>query len=1071
MQHPGLRIGNMISGGTGVLSFDKIKRSITKPHWIMLYIQHIYSLKLGALLLASLCLQCLAYTQSKPALVFEELNQEDGLTSLFNAHFTRDSRGFFWTSSRDGLNRFDSKNIKIYRPTFEGNSIDPNITSRVFEDEQQNLWFSSTTALHCLRAKDDTLLTFKIPGTDRSYYYAFHLNNDQYLWFVADKVVHTFDMQHLLFSEPIGDFNAYVAYAIEIEKKQVSKLVRPLIDMGTGFEVSTLKGGEIIKRDSFLIKGKGHDQSYLITNLHIESNESFWIPSSKGLVHINPNQPEEMEVYVHDTTSLILNYRTICPWKEDYYWIASLSNGLLLFDKKQKVFVQQDSIFFVNNRYVKLNTIHDIWVDSQSNLWLTNYNLGFFYANLDVCKFQQFFPLNTLAENDNTRVNTVSIDQNGNIYANVVDDGIYHFDKYGHLKRKIKYGDVLGQPSRPNTIINSLYFDNNNDLWVLSSNAVVFQALSNNKIKLQIDDLDYPLNIAQISDYEYVLMDYSKIYLLRKNTESEQEIIIEVLEENLYLPGRFFYVSEHQLLFVNQGDNNTRVYSFKEGFQELEMLTNTGSLNSVANSQQKAVIWLATSLGLFEYDINMHKAKQLKGDSDKIEKILLGVEEDKMGYLWISSYDGIFRFNIENGKVEWFTQNDGFFSKQFSVNCSLKDTGGRVYFGNNQGIVQIDPEILQYYSNVPQIHLLDINVNNTPLADVDNLLNFKKRSFEYYQNSFDFNFIAIDFSSSKNNHYKFILSGAEEDTVTNLTSGSINYQNLSPGKYQLNVLASNSDGFWTKRGEGINLIVKKPFWETWWFRLLMLILLLWIIYSYYRFRLNQIREKEMMLRKEAEFKQKEAEYKQLVAETQTAVLRLQMNPHFIFNSMNSISNYILRKDINTANDYLVRFSKLMRSILDYSEKTFISLSQEIQINEQYIDAEAMRFKHAIQYLIEVDEAIDPDEVLLPPMILQPFIENAIIHGLSKKQGKGTIRMIFKSEANNILCIIEDDGQGRVAARKARTSEHESKAIEITEKRLQLLSADQSEASLQIIDLYDTANKASGTRVLLQIPML
>ncbi len=236
-----------------------------------------------------------------------------------------------------------------------------------------------------------------------------------------------------------------------------------------------------------------------------------------------------------------------------------------------------------------------------------------------------------------------------------------------------------------------------------------------------------------------------------------------------------------------------------------------------------------------------------------------------------------------------------------------------------------------------------------------------------------------------------------------------------------------------------------------------------------KLEVESITERKLL---EAEFKQKEAEYKQLAAETETAVLRLQMNPHFIFNSMNSIRSYILSKDIDSANAYLGRFARLMRTILNHAAKPRIVVADEIEFLEQYIKTEAMRFEQKFEYKIEVDDAIDPDEVLVPTMILQPFVENAIWHGLSSKQGQGKLYIGFKKSGDSLVCSVEDNGKGRGTAVKGKDANHESKALKIIERRLQLLENQTGKkSSFDIIDMYNKEGIPKGTRIEIRIPYL
>jgi len=244
-----------------------------------------------------------------------------------------------------------------------------------------------------------------------------------------------------------------------------------------------------------------------------------------------------------------------------------------------------------------------------------------------------------------------------------------------------------------------------------------------------------------------------------------------------------------------------------------------------------------------------------------------------------------------------------------------------------------------------------------------------------------------------------------------------------------------------------------------------------LLFTFYQSRITQICRKEVEWCKEVEFRQKEAESKQLAAELQNSVLRLQMNPHFIFNSMNSISSYILQKDIDTANQYLSRFAKLMRLILDLASKPLIPIADEIELLEQYMAAEAMRFENKFTWQVELDESLDPEEIMLPTMILQPFVENAIWHGFSRKASLGHIRIEFKKQDQLLICTVEDNGIGRIESGKNKAEAHPSKAVQITEQRLQLIEKKSfPKTSLQIVDLYDESGAPSGTKVEVRLPL-
>lgn len=207
-----------------------------------------------------------------------------------------------------------------------------------------------------------------------------------------------------------------------------------------------------------------------------------------------------------------------------------------------------------------------------------------------------------------------------------------------------------------------------------------------------------------------------------------------------------------------------------------------------------------------------------------------------------------------------------------------------------------------------------------------------------------------------------------------------------------------------------------------------------------------------------------ADFNAKVAETELKALRSQMNPHFIFNSLNSISDYMARNDVDTANNYLMKFAKLTRSILENSEKKWITLEEDLELMRMYIEIETLRMRNKLSHRIYVDDAIDCENTMVPPMLMQPFIENSIWHGIDKKKGSGHIDINVKKENEMVVCIVEDDGVGR------KKMQHEialksSMGIKITESRLEIMGRlKKIKGSIEMFD------KEQGLRVELKLPL-
>ncbi|MEA3444369.1 MAG: histidine kinase, partial [Bacteroidota bacterium] len=247
-----------------------------------------------------------------------------------------------------------------------------------------------------------------------------------------------------------------------------------------------------------------------------------------------------------------------------------------------------------------------------------------------------------------------------------------------------------------------------------------------------------------------------------------------------------------------------------------------------------------------------------------------------------------------------------------------------------------------------------------------------------------------------------------------------------------------------------------------WFYILLFILLVFVAWSFFnRFKLKQKHKQEKLMLKNIEIEQH--------------LLRSQMNPHFIFNSLNSIQGLISCNDSYQAEVYLSKFAQLVRSILENSKKTTVSLSEDISNLKLYLDLESMRFGDSFEYKLIIDPLVDAEEVVVPPLLVQPFVENSIKHGLIKlSDRKGEIRIDYFRQGNSLVCTVEDNGIGRAASAKLknRNSNHKSLGMKVTQERLDSLNKQfKSRASAEITDLFDKSGNACGTKIVVKIPYL
>jgi LytS/YehU family sensor histidine kinase len=286
-----------------------------------------------------------------------------------------------------------------------------------------------------------------------------------------------------------------------------------------------------------------------------------------------------------------------------------------------------------------------------------------------------------------------------------------------------------------------------------------------------------------------------------------------------------------------------------------------------------------------------------------------------------------------------------------------------------------------------------------------------------------------------------------------LKKGYVSYTNLDPGEYVFSVKGSNNDGIMNEQGDSIRVIITPPFWKTWWFRLSALVFVSGVLAFFIRYRINQVKAEE----------RRKTEFNRQLSETRMQALRAQMNPHFIFNSLNSIQECVVTGKNDEAVSYLSKFSRLVRMILQNSSKEEITLSAEIDSINLYLEVESLRFSKDFSYVLEVDPVLETELIRMPPMLVQPFVENALWHGLAHKEGEKSLVVRFHEWQNQLVCEVEDNGIGRNKAQLFSHKNHQSVGMKNTSERLGLLGAN---ASVEIIDLPGD----SGTKVILRIPV-
>ena len=435
--------------------------------------------------------------------------------------------------------------------------------------------------------------------------------------------------------------------------------------------------------------------------------------------------------------------------------------------------------------------------------------------------------------------------------------------------------------------------------------------------------------------------------------------------------------------------------------------------------------------------------------SDFINRIVISDDD-----CWCSSSGGLSRFSLSSlsgghPEVVNFTSNNVLKEDEINDILVFRDT---VWVASKNAVcffpAALDPRI----KIKPRIILTGVKVNNQE-ASLNGSL-----ELEHDQNNISVSYVGISPSSKGAVIYRYQLISFRDTFESFTTNRQVDFPALGDGRYVFKVYAKNVHGEWSDQPVSFAFTVKAPFWKQWWFLLLVSVLLIAAVYLFVRYRIQSVR-------KEQEWKSG-LERQLLVLESKA--LRAQMNPHFIFNVMNSIQDFILKNDMKSAQKYLTKFARLVRMILDNSVQSDVLLDEELKANRLYVELEQQRFNDKFDFVFEIEKGLEESGIRIPSMLIQPFLENAIKHGIGHLEGFGHLRLSVARSENNLIVEIEDNGVGRKAAAEwnaLHQKEHQSMGSMLTEKRVEILNtALHAGISLDITDLYTSSGSPCGTRV-------
>jgi ligand-binding sensor domain-containing protein len=1039
-----------------------------------------------------LCLLCLllwgggtAAQVSGP--LFHRISLEQGLSDPRVTFITQDKYGFMWFGTNHGLNRYDGYNIKVYEQGTSGlstNTITSLYCSRagaLYASDANGLWEYNYTSDHFERPKGTGSSVLNLKGhtvwmmAEDSYGRVYLGGPESFIRFTPAKALME-DMNELVHADGAITRISGLTFGKDgrlwiTTQKRGFFVVDPANNTWAQLPHDSQYGYDsccfAVHRSVFI------DDTHLLLGQHsnglsIFDTRSFSFTAQKGFLGMN------------DTIRFNSVYRLIKDYK-GRIWAGTMYFGLVQYLPVTREIIQYKYDPFNPFSYggYRVNALYE---DREHNIWVGTGGYGVYRFHPDE-NHVRYFPWNPAGGQSPPGPEVLSAAIRDSVSAWIGTDkgpAIFNF-RQGTFKA-LPYSNSY-HPSLPGSNINFTYTDKAGKAWFASRSLGITSYdeqrsrfaryhkkedfLTNARPDQLISKIpgDLVSTIAEHPDGNYIMLINKRIALFDEHKQRSRYGDDDSLEPLLRLKGITDLVRRgDELIIAMQAKEASSVVSYSFVTRQSRLLvrldtTGKTDINSLQLMPDSSIA-IASSNGIYVVQKAGNALKQYSWKEDKAHNNIRGIITGIEGYIWACTDRYIGCVNVQTGKWLWLNSSEGLKLTRLFGDALRLMPNGQILAGSGDGLFLIDPAAA-VRERIHKPALVDFRVFNKPIHFALPLQEIKEIRLDHNQNFFSFSMSSLHFSEGGNIEYSYKLEGFDKDWQKAGSDRNAQYTSVPGGRYILRLRARSGVAEWEESPQQIRIIVAKPWWTTWLFRLAVILALLGAVAGIYYNRVRSIR-KAAKLR---------TDYEVRLNELEMSALRTQMNPHFIFNCLNTINSFINSNQKTSANQYITRFAKLIRLILENSRKRRVSLASELEALVLYIQLEQLRFENRFDYTIDLADNVDQDNVEVPPLVLQPFVENSILHGILPKAGNGHIQITITQTDNAICYSIEDNGVGRAAA-KRRDEEgvlkKESHGMDITMKRIELFNREYRFTDNVIITDLQSDGFASGTRV--QIPL-
>jgi signal transduction histidine kinase/ligand-binding sensor domain-containing protein/DNA-binding response OmpR family regulator len=801
-----------------------------------------------------------------------------------------------WIGTQDGLNRYDGIKTTQYRNDPQNtSSISDNFIRCIYEDRQHNLWIGTSYGLNKLNTKTNTFQRYKNNPSDpksliNNAITSIFEDSKANLWITTYGGLDLFDRAHNEFIHFIHDDKN--------PKSISSSLVNYTFeDSHHNLWVGTENGLNLFdrnKRTFSLYYNHNNGAGNTIRIINEDHKGTLWLGTYDGGVsRFDPDskaftQFKHIEGNPHSLgNDMVLS---LLVDKKGNVWVGTINGGLSIFDNKANYFITYQPEP-QNPASLSAKSVAAIFEDRQGNLWVGTHRGGVNLYIPDAEKFELFrqgLAKNSLSFSD---VKAFCEDKQGNIWIGTDGGGLNLFDRKAKTFRQFRHGQHHPESLSVDAVLD-IFEDRRGNLWVstwegglnlmnrkngtftiFKNNPKDKSTISSNFVQKVFEDSKGNMWVGTyyggLNLFDPVTRKFKRVTTDPdgKTTFSGKDIV-SITEDK---SGNVWFGTDDAGL--NKYNLNTRRFSHyfdKQGkAPDLRVLF----------TDTRGQVW-AGQAGLYLFDAQKGTFKPFVHTGVLAHNFIKGITEDEKGNLWVSTSNGLVRLNPATGAFKQFNTGDGLQGMEFESNAFLKAKDGEMFFGGVNGMNVFDPKSIRTNEFIPPVYITGFQIFNKEIlpgrknSPLDTDISFTdKITLNYKQTAISFNFAALNYVISQNNQYAYKLESVDKEWIKAGTERKASYTNLDPGTYVFRVKASNNDGFWNEKGDSVQIIITPPFWETWWFRLIAVLIIIMGVYAFYLNRVANIKRQKKVLEKQVAERTREVVQK--VDELQTQSEELQ----------------------------------------------------------------------------------------------------------------------------------------------------------------------------------------------------